>query len=394
MGLGRFGSIVFYCLIAFVTCAMAFRVRSVGNCTPQYGFQCSLQYKLHQTRESFYNRLLLIGIFSILVLCSALRFDIGNDYRQYTQTAHEAYVGGYVVTELGFNGIVKLIYSLFGTECYEAVFALFAFITIVIFLKAMVWQSVDFAQSYFLFMTLGLYFQTYNTIRYYLALAIALYAMRYVLRRDWIPFIFWILAAALFHKSVLLVLPVYWLASKKKKKIHIVIGLIFSAICYVGQKLILKIALVFYPSYRNTIYLEGGNNISSALRVAAVLALYIWFIYYTKKQEAKAAITISRSREIQFYGQLQLLAFAACTFFSFLPVVTRIAYYFSVSQVLLIPLLLSQVQEANIRKRVKMVVFAVYLINFGIFLWNAQQEGVGLLPYRSWLFTQERYIYK
>lgn len=183
MGLGRFGSIVFYCLIAFVTCAMAFRVRSVGNCTPQYGFQCSLQYKLHQTRESFYNRLLLIGIFSILVLCSALRFDIGNDYRQYTQTAHEAYVGGYVVTELGFNGIVKLIYSLFGTECYEAVFALFAFITIVIFLKAMVWQSVDFAQSYFLFMTLGLYFQTYNTIRYYLALAIALYAMRYVLRR-------------------------------------------------------------------------------------------------------------------------------------------------------------------------------------------------------------------
>lgn len=114
MGLGWFGSIVFYCLIAFVTCAMAFHVRSVGNCA------------LYQTRESFYNRLLLIGIFSILVLCSALRFDIGNDYRQYTQTAHEAFVGGYVVTEAGFNGIVKLIYSLFGTECYEAVFALFA----------------------------------------------------------------------------------------------------------------------------------------------------------------------------------------------------------------------------------------------------------------------------
>lgn len=389
MGLGRFGSIVFYCLIAFVTCTMAFHVRSIGNksTTDSYNRIC---WNGRWTRERFQNRLLLTGILVILVLCSALRFDIGNDYRQYTQTAHEAYVGGYVVTEWGFNSIVKLVYALFGTECYEVVFALFAFVTMILFLKAMYRQSIDFSQSYFLFMTLGLYFQTYNTMRYYLALAIALYTMRFVLRQDWIAFVFWILIAALFHKSVLLVIPVYWLASIPWRKAHIIIGFVLSALCFVGQKLILKIALVFYPSYRNTIYLEGRNRSSSVLRVAAVLVLYAWFVYYNRKQGNEA----SGKRELRFYGQLHLLAFAVCTFFSFLPVVTRIAYYFSVSQVLLIPLLVSLIEDKHIRKRVQAVVFAVCLVNFGIFLWNAHQAGVGLLPYRSWLFTKERYIYK
>ena len=66
----------------------------------------------------------------MLFLMSALRFDIGNDYWQYTQTAHEVYVGGYVVTEVGFNWLVKLLYLLSGGEYYELVFAFFAFVTL------------------------------------------------------------------------------------------------------------------------------------------------------------------------------------------------------------------------------------------------------------------------
>lgn len=383
MTFNRACSIVFYLMIAIVTCLMASRVTVRKETLP-------LHVKGQRTRWSFQNRLFLTGIFVILFLCAALRFDIGNDYRQYTQTAHEAYVGGYVVTEAGFNQLVKLVYTLLGGEYYEAVFAIFSAVTIYIFLKAIYRQSVNFSQSFFLFMTLGLYFQTYNTMRYYLALAIALYAMSYVLHRDYIKFVFWILIAALFHKSVLLVIPVYWAASFEWKRWHIVSGLLLSVLCFMGRSFVLKAALILYPSYKDTVYLEAGGSISSVLRIVLVLMLYFWFARYMGESLGKQ----DYYKELRFYVQLNLLAFLSCTLFSFLPVVTRIAYYFSVTQLFMIPLILHAIGDKKVRQRVTVLVFWVCIIYFGVFLLQAHQAGVGLLPYRSWLFETERYTYK
>ena len=379
----RFCSIVFYLLIAMITCLMAHRISNNNQYEP-----CFVNGR--RTRESFNNRLFLTGIFVVLFLCSALRFDIGHDYWKYTQTAHEIYVGGYVVTEIGFNTIVKMIYGLCGFECYELVFALFAFVTIIIFLKALYRQSSNFSWSFFLFMTFGLYFQTFNTIRYYLALAIVLYSMKYVLNKDWIGFIFLIIIAALFHKSVLLVIPVYWIATFEWKKSHIIAGFVLSALCFVGQKLILKLALIFYPSYKNTVYLEGSDTVSSIFRIAIILALYIWFIQY-KGEDLKK---MRRYKELRFYGQLNILAFVVCVFFSFLPVVTRIVYYFSVSQLVMIPLIIDNIDNAVLKKCIERIVCLACIAYFVVFLLQAHENGVGLLPYRSWLFEAERYIFK
>ena len=70
------------------------------------------------SRKSYINKLYITGIFVVLFLLSAIRFDVGNDYEQYTKTAHEAFVGGYVVTEPGFNWLVRLVYTALGEEYY------------------------------------------------------------------------------------------------------------------------------------------------------------------------------------------------------------------------------------------------------------------------------------
>lgn len=378
-------SIAFYMLIVMVTIRLAGKVQTKAY---EQAEDRISQYTADgfRTRRSFQNRLYLIGIFGILFLCSALRFDIGNDYKQYTQTAHEAFVGGYVVTEAGFNWLVRILYTLSGGEYYELVFAVFAFVTLILFLKAFYEQSVDFAWTYFLFMTLGLYFQTYNTMRYYLALAIALYAMRYVLNRDWIKFVFWILMAALFHKSVLLTIPVYWIASYTWKRWMIVVGLVFSAGCFLGKSVVLKVALLLYPSYENTVYLEGGTSPVSIVRGLLVIGLYLWY--------RKRYLGEKEDKELVFYAQLNLLSVVVCIFFSFLPVVTRIAYYFSVSQLLMIPKILHGITQEHVRKKVTLIVAVTCVVFFVIFLAGADKPGVGLLPYRSWLFETERYLYK
>lgn len=382
-------SIIFYMLIAFVTIFLAGRVQSAAQgqmADKDIRIKSAYTAEGFRTRRSFWNRLYLGAIFVILFLCSALRFGIGNDYRQYTQTAHEAYVGGYVVTEPGFNWAVRILYTLSGGEYYELVFAVFAAVTLVIFLKVFYEQSVDFAITFFLFMTLGLYFQTYNTVRYYLALAIALYALRYVLHKDFLKFIFWILLAALFHKSVLLTIPVYWAASYTWKRWMIALGVAFSIGCLAAKDMILKLALWFYPSYENTVFLEGGTSYISILRGLLVLGLYLW---YRKKYAAE-----KEDKELRLYAQLNLLSVVVCVFFSFLPVVTRIAYYFSVTQLLMLPKLLHGIKEEKVRKRVMLIIVIACVIYFLVFLTEANKPGVGLLPYRSWLFETERYIYK
>lgn len=378
-------SVVFYMLIALITIYLAGKVQAKAYGQIE-GKKIVYTTEGYRTRRSFRNRLYLVWIFAILFLCSALRFGIGNDYRQYTQTAHEAFVDGYVVTEAGFNWLVRILYILSGGEYYELVFAVFAFVTLLIFLKAFYEQSVDFAYTFFLFMTLGLYFQTYNTVRYYLALAIALYAMRYVLNKDFIKFVFWILIAALFHKSVLLTIPVYWIASYAWKKWMMVAGILFSAGCFLAKGVILKIALLFYPSYENTVFLEGGTSVSSIIRGVLVLGFYLWYrrLYLTDKED----------KELLFYAQLNLLSVVVCVFFSFLPVVTRIAYYFSVTQLLMLPKMIQGITEEKHRKIVMLVITVACVIYFVAFLAGANKPGVGLLPYRSCLFEAERYIYK
>lgn len=400
MAFGRGCSILFYILIATVTCSMAYQVKQWQRL--QFQGKIKRQEYGCMMRAQLLDKLFTVGIFVVLFVIMALRFDIGNDYEQYTQTAHEVFVDGYVVTELGFNVLVKILYGLTGGEYYEVIFAVFAFFTLLFFFKAFKRQSVNFAQTFFLFMTLGLYFQTFNTMRYYLALAIALFSMKYVLEKDYIKFVFWILIAALFHKSVLLVLPAYWIATFEWKQWHILAGLMFCVVCFLGKGFVLKLALVLYPSYKNTVYLEGGSSWTSILRILAVLVLYFWFCFYAG-EDLKSK---SWYREFRFYGQLNMFAFAASTFFAFLPVVTRIAYYFGVSQLFLIPLIVEHVAEmrtchetgrqANItvEKRVKAVVFMSCLVYFMLFLLQAHRDGVGLLPYRSWLFETERYYYK
>ena len=176
------------------------------------------------TRRRALNVSLLVLIFTVMTAVAALRIDVGNDYGNYVNTFHEIYVNGYVVTEWGFNLFIRLIYGLCGGENYLLIFGLFAAVTSALFLKAMYEQSVDFGISFALFLLLGLYFRTFNTVRYYFVLAVTLYSLRYVLKGEWGKFLLLILFGATFHKSVLVVIPLYLLAALPWKRWQMALG--------------------------------------------------------------------------------------------------------------------------------------------------------------------------
>ena len=373
--------IVFYAGIAATTIALACLVKK----QPQ-----PLAMQLHKrqelTRRQGLNALSLLAIFTILFLLSALRMEVGNDYETYVDTFHEIYVGGYVVTEPLFNAVVKVICELSGGENYLLVFAAFAFVTIWIFLKVMYEQTEDFPLAFFLFMTLGIYFRTFNTVRYYFVLAITLYSLRYVFRKEYVKFILLIVLAAFFHKSVLIVIPIYLIANMKWKKWYVAVLSVGAAGMLLCQDFIMKIALQLYPSYKDTIYLETetglSGNLMSILRCVMVLVLAFLCYKETWKEE-------ERNR---FYIKLNFLAVLLYLCGSFLPLVGRIGYYLITSQILLIPAILGSIQDKKKKKVFTSMVIIACVIYFLLFLRSANQPGVRVLPYKSWLFFEKEFL--
>ena len=344
------------------------------------------------TRRQALSRACLVAVFMILFLLSALRMEVGNDYKNYAITCHEIWVNGYVVTEIGFNLLVKLIYTIVGCENYIFVFAAFAFVTIWLFLKAFYRDSDNFFLSMFLFMTLGFYFRTFNTVRYYFVLAVALYSLHYVVKKEYVKFILIICVSALFHKSVLFVIPVYLAAVYVSKKRHYIILGIAGVACMLGKDIIMKIALILYPSYENTSYIAGNGglipNLISNISPIGIssLVLILCLAFY------KTAIVDNRANSIYFNLNNFALIIYICGYF--LPLLSRFTYYMTIPHLLLVPGVIRQIKDEKKKKIVIGITVVAGIIYLILFLRSAAEPGVRVLPYRTWIMEGlQEYLY-
>ena len=328
------------------------------------------------SRQRALDCVLLASLFVLLFVPSALRIYTGNDYRTYIERFHDVNVGNYVVTEPGFNTLVKGIYAFLGDEHFLAVFAVFAFGTVLFFLAGIYAQSEDFAISFFLFMALGMYFQTYNTVRYYFALSLVFCSMQYVVRREYEKFLIVILLASLFHKSVLVVLVAYPFARMHWKKWFAPILAVVGASGLFLHEQYMTLFLKLYPSYLNEEeYLSGGSiSYVNIARCLLVIALCLVFYKEVVKEDDTAG----------FYLKLNTLALLMYGCFYFIPFVSRIGYYFNISQILLIPLVIRKLSGKN-KKIVLGLTIAAGLMYFALFLRQAEDVYIKILPYSTWL---------
>ncbi|MDE6603966.1 MAG: EpsG family protein [Lachnospiraceae bacterium] len=350
------------------------------------------------TRQQLCNRVCLTAVFLILFFLSACRLNVGNDYAKYVEFMHLVNCDAYVPTEIGFNLLVKLIYGLSGYENFLLVFAFYSFVTVLFFLLAMYRQSDEFGLTFFLFMTLGYYFQTFSTVRYYLALALALYSMKFVLRKQWGRFVLLILLGAAFHKSLLVVIPLYFLASLPWKKWQLAISAVFCTTFLFMQDFYLKLVVFLYPTYEDTEYLEGGTSYISILRCAAVL-FFAGIVYLMREREKKAGINGGETvtnieeekewyRRFWFYTYLNLGAFVLYVFCSFLPIISRIGYYLMVSQIVFLPMLLKAVPDKKWRRFFRAGILVAAVLYFAMYLKKGANDGVLILPYKTFFFHE------
>lgn len=362
---------ILYASLAAVTIALALLVDN--KCAKlKYGF----------SRQQVLNGLSLLSVFLLLFAVSALRLNVGNDYAKYVEFFHlircKLDTPTVVPTECGFNLVCILIYLISGrNENYLLMFAVFAFVTILLFLKAMYRQADSFAFTFFVFMCFGYYFQTFSTVRYYLALAIALYCIPYVINKEWVKFVFFILLGATFHKSLIVVLPLYYLAQRSWKKYQLVIMAAFASTFFFFQDFYMKLFLMVYPTYEETEYLEAGTSVINIIRCGAILILSLCLY--------KKLIKDNRRMSFFFYCNLGALVLYVCC--SFLPVISRIGYYLTITHIFFIPVLVNGIKNRKLRKLIKIGVIVALIGYLAIFLlYKAGANGLRILPYQTFLF--------
>ena len=189
-------------------------------------------------------------------------------------------------------------------------------------------------------MALGYYFQSFNTVRYYLALALALYAIPYVLKKQWGRFALLMLLGATLHKSLLVVIPLYFLASLPWKKWQLAVAAVFCSTFFFMQDFYLKMVVFLYPTYEDTEYLEGGTSIVNIVRCFAVLILAL-FCY-------KRSVKDSPRNRFYFYCNLGALVMYVCC--SFLPIISRIGYYLTITHIFFLPSLVMGIPDLKWRR--------------------------------------------
>lgn len=333
-------------------------------------------------RQQARNRVAAAAVYCLLTGVSACRIAVGNDYWVYTQNFDLISQERHVSSEFGFNAIVRFFQLIFdqGKAQYVSIFAFFSVVTVFFFVKALWDQGSDFAFSLFLLLTGGYYFNSLNSVRYYFALAVALFSMKYVIRGEYGKFILWVLAGALIHKSVLLVIPVYliarFLASARLKRWHYIVGGLFLGSLIFCQNLYREIIFWFYPFYRDSAFDNGQLSRVNILKCACVLALCALCYRRSLREDVQN----------RFYFFLNLFGFVVYCCGSFIPETSRVGYYMIISQVFLLPGLLSEMKEGWLRRLCYWGVAGAFTVYFVFLLKGMYATDIRLLPYLNWIF--------
>lgn len=319
-------------------------------------------------------------IYCLLAGVSAFRVAIGRDYWVYWYNFKLIAQDRHVSYEPGFRYVVKLMQAIFGADTYKPIFFLFSVLTVFFFLKSIHDQGKWYAASLYLLLTGGYYFSSMHNVRYYFALAIAMYSAKYVLRGEYGKFILWILLASGFHKSVLIVIPAYlvagWLSRIQLKKWHYVAGGVLTASLILGQDLYRKIIFYFYPYYENSEFDTGEISWVNVAKCLGTIALSI-ICWKRGMKEDKAN---------RFYFFLNLAGLIVYTCGSFIPEVSRIGFYLTIFQIFLIANLLQSMKKGKFKVLCILGAGGVFALYFLVFLYRAYDDSVGLLPYNNWIF--------
>lgn len=302
------------------------------------------------------------------VLVSTFRYDNGSDYLMYAQIFREIKTYGEVITgsvkslEIGFIALVKVLSWI---DANELMFFFVTSLLIVYFYIKGIWKiSSDILLSVLLFFVMGVYFDSFNGIRQFIAMAICFYAIQYIYEKNLKKYIIVVIIGSLFHYTTLIMIPIYFFARLRLKlwnSIVIVVGTfiggsaIYSFVTYL-------LAFTRYRYFLTSIEYEAVPTSAAVLYTVIIFVCSIYIIYINDRN-----ITISEKQNV-LYNFCVLACVSALLSYT-IPLAMRIQGYFIPILMLWIPELVSLGKKKITRKILRdfiIILFVAIVVIYGI----------------------------
>ncbi len=152
-----------------------------------------------------------------LAFVSAFRYHVGTDYGNY-MASYPNYIGHWLYyiqtfSEPGIAVLAKLGSLIYNK--YITLFVICAVLTVTLYGITISKYSKHFLYAILLYVFIGAWHGSFNGIRQYIAAAILFAGHRYIYDRKFWKYLLVILLAMCFHRTALIMLPVYFLAGRK-----------------------------------------------------------------------------------------------------------------------------------------------------------------------------------
>ena len=368
---------------------------------PLYGFLT------HANRNNFRKKQFVFVVFGIMTLISALRAStIGIDLDLHYAKNYElissvnwsdipifATLKQY---ELGYCYFTKLLtYISSNVQFYIIITSIIIYgLHGYFFYK----KSEDVILSSSLFMFFCLFYMYMNIIRQ--AVAVSILLLAYLIFSEskkkvhnYVVFVLLVILASVFHSSAILCL-VYLLFDKLKfTKIHMLLGIVVTALIYVGYSSVYKFVLSIlggndkYSSYLDSEkYGVGHMNSQSIYYVIITLGAFllgyyilVWKDKTSNKLFAKQEYKVKSNESFMLY--MSFIAFACRLLIFKMSIISRFTFYFIPFVLILYPYAISKFKRRSNRIILNLTVYGVCLFYFMWVTLSNADTLYGVVPY-------------
>lgn len=304
---------------------------------------------------------------------AASRYEVGTDYSVYEKLQIPMLLKGVdykLQFEYLYQYLIRLGVSLGNTQW---VFILTHLVLLIFLWLCLKNFSTDLRMSIFIFMFGAFYNTSLNIMRQFIAIAIFLYAIKFIIDRNLIKYIIMIAIGFLFHKTAIIFLPLYWLSDIKIDERFsvgiVVLGAVFAEPI---RFLIRKISSVtgLYADYFNGQFDVDNRQWDFIIFNFVILFIIILIRKYLENQNSGEIykITILTKENIvtfdRFMFNLQLLATLIAVLSSVIPNSTRIIFMFSAGQIIYLPYLLGRIKDRGLHFTIVLMVIVMYIVMF------------------------------
>ncbi|HHD72489.1 MAG TPA: EpsG family protein [Epsilonproteobacteria bacterium] len=339
------------------------------------------------SREITPTNIFLYLALAAMILFAGLRFEIGYDYPKYL--AGYLYDSQLLKWEPAFVFAVRLIRHLDFGLGIQAMFLFFSALTVTILYKALRSLTPYYRIGLLLYLLVpSLYLNSFSVIRQGIALTILFYGLHYIAidKPDNRKYALTALFAFLFHYSSIFVSLLYLLGGKLFQQTYSWITYLFLQIVslFLSFAHIGKLILSHMPGH-----FGAYVNYTGAVSPLKLLIVNLFFLFFMIQKEY-----FVKNRLDHYLLNTLLVGLIIFNIFSDFVYVTRLAQFFLVAQIVLVPIYLHSIKNVA-TYRMMLVLFALYyLFNFNYALYRDEHFPGNrqhfLIPYKNYLFEEQK----